>query len=190
MAAPKLEPVSRKLFLLIASISLVFAVALLSSCGTQSSSDSQLQDVEKFFDEMQPFVDYHVMTTAQVNEANVSLANTLTPNSTIQEQATATKTYLAKLQWAMPRIRETLQSMQAVVPPPAAGDIHLTLLAAVQEDLGGITGLVGFYNSVLKFGISDITALNVANEHLGRGRILAMRATQDMKALSLRLEER
>ena len=140
---------------------LVLASELVVGCGQKQSST----ELRSYIEQALPIMERHTETTEATNQANRAFLEALGSGSQ-KELLKVLTIYRDTLEWALIRVDSELLDFKALTPPPQTRDLHTLIIDGLLKEQAGLTKLLSYYSSVLRYGFGDDKELDDGNRLL------------------------
>lgn len=152
--------------------------------GCVRAPDSGTKELEAYLSRISTVVERHANTTEEGNSATLRFNQQIYGVTSLPEATRLLDEYIAKLEWALPRLRADLDEAQRITVPKKALAFHNKLIEAVHYDSAGITGLRGYYVRIKTSGVNDVALLNHSNDQLLKARLASNEAKTMLSSLA------
>ena len=159
-----------KRYLILILAILVLALGLVISCGVirttpQKQPTDEVAELKSYTQQASPIMKRHTETTETGNQANRAFLIAVASGNQA-EVLEALTTYVDTLDWALNRVDSELQDFKRLTPPPEARTFHSLMIEGLTKEQHGLTNLLSYYSSVLRYGVGDGEVLDAGNELL------------------------
>jgi len=161
----------------------VLTSGLVVGCGQKQSTT----ELRSYIEQGLPIMGRHTETTESTNQANRALLEALGRGSQ-KEVLKALTTYRDMLEWALIRVDSELLDFKALTPPPQARDFHTLMIDGLLKEQTGLTKLLSYYSSVLRYGFGDDKELEDGNRLLLEAQKSWLRAKYEMQDLMQKMK--
>jgi len=124
----------------------------------------------------------HTETTETTNQANRAFLKAIASGNQA-EVLKALTTYVDTLDWALNRVDSELQDFKRLTPPPEARTFHSLMVDGLTKEQHGLTNLLSYYSSVLRYGVGDGKVLDAGNELLLEAQKIWLQAQYELQDL-------
>jgi hypothetical protein len=164
------------------NITAIFMITVMASCVRVSHSETK--EFEAYLSRISTVLERHADTTEQGNAATLRFQQQLPLQASLPQAMRLLDEYIAKLEWAIPRLRADVDEAQRVTAPKKALPFHNKLIEAFVYDFAGISGLRGYYVGLKTTGVNDTALLNHSNDQLLKGRLASIEAKTMLHSLA------
>ena len=165
-------------------VAITVTLSLMATAGCIRTSDTATKELEEYLVSSSPVLKRHGDTTEEVNNANLHFQQQIPKQVSVAQQTRLLDDYIAKLEWAVPRLRADLDEAQRLAPPSKAIPFHNKFVEALQYDFSGISEIRSFYVGVRASGVGDIGLLDHGNSQLLKARLAITVAMTLLRSLA------
>lgn len=168
-----------KRYLILVVVVMLLGSGPLIAC-TQKQSNAEL---DSYFHEASLIMDRHVVTTETTNEANRAAFEVYIHGDAV-EVIEAYTDYRETLAWALNRTDSELLDFRKLVPPLKARGFHDLMVEGLTKEQAGLTKVLSYYSSVLRYGFGDNGELNDGNALLSEGSEIWLQVQYELRELA------
>ena len=178
-----------KRYLILILAILVIASVTIPGCalGFRVREDSSTPkqptaELKSYTQQASPIMKRHTETTETGNQANRAFLKAIASGNQA-EVLEALTTYVDTLDWALNRVDSELQDFKRLTPPSEARTFHSLMIEGLTKEQHGLTNLLSYYSSVLRYGIGDGKVLDEGNELLLNAQKIWLQAQYELQDL-------
>ena len=151
-------------------------LCLALSCG----QDQTTQELESYCQDALPIMEQHTETTDTTNQANRALLYAYAYGS-MEQMYEALTIYKDTLVWALNRVDSTLLDFKKLTSPSEVREFHSLMIEGLTKEQAGLTKLLSYYTSVLRYGYGYDKELDDGNRLLGQATNIWTQATYEFE---------